>query len=151
MPNLFFFSVFPTVKGAICGEGPSLCSLRPMCGLPAPFAPAGPSEVIGLLIGVLMAPCGLWGSGQGISFALFIGATPFGVLRLCNFGLFGEFCALLVREPKAGRGDWAIGSANGELGPRTRSLILVGLVPVLSALERSRGVSLRAALSDSGL
>lgn len=102
--------------------------------------------------GALTVPPGPCISGQVISLALLTEGRLLGVLRLCNFGLFGEDCAVFVREPITGRGGvWATGSVIGELGPRIRSFIFVGLVPVLSALERSRGVSLLAALSTSDL
>lgn len=87
-----------------------------------------------------------WGNGHEMSFAIVI---FFGVFRLCNLGLFGEFCAELVREPGSGR-PWGAESAVGELGPSTRSFVFGDPVPIiLSAFERSSGVSLLAALSMS--
>ena len=51
-PNLFFFSAFPTTKGAVLGGPISLCTL-PTLGLSvAPLTP-GPSDVWGLLSGAL--------------------------------------------------------------------------------------------------
>lgn len=148
IPNLFFFSVLLTTRGAAGGGGAPcrVVLLMPMSGRPAPLAAAAPSEVRGRPSGVLVATPGLCGSGHELSCAL---GTVFGVLRLCNLGLLGEFWAELIRGPIADRPVLAKGSAVGELGPKTRSHFGAPVMSVLSCLERSGGLSILARLSIS--
>ena len=49
IPNLFFFSLFPTTSGAVGAGGSCIVVLlAPISGLPVPFPAAAPSDVRGL-------------------------------------------------------------------------------------------------------
>lgn len=99
------------------GGGGTPCDvvlLVPISDRSAPFATAGPSEVRGRPSAVFVAAPEFCESGHDFSLTL---GTVFGVLRRCNLGLFGEFCAELIRGPMTGRSILFVVFVVGEFGP----------------------------------
>lgn len=118
----------------------------PISGRSASFVTTGPSEVCGRPSALFTAAPEFCGSGHDFSLAL---GTVFGVLRRCNLGLFGEFCAELILGPMTGRSVLGIVSVVDKFDPVKRWLAgetVVGNVPVF---DRSCGLVFAARLSVS--